>query len=51
MPTPNIFTDIEDKGYEVFILKNADLPNYYPGTYNNYPGVKYEGHLKDRTVN
>jgi hypothetical protein len=35
---PNIFSDIEDKGYVIFSLKKASLPNYYPG-FHNYPGV------------
>ena len=36
---PNIFDDIKEKGYVVFNLNKSDLPNYYPGAFNNYPGV------------
>ena len=36
---PNIFSDIREKGYVVFNLKNSDKPNYYPGAFNKYPGV------------
>jgi len=35
----NIFSDIEHRGYVIFSLKNADLQSYYPGAFNNYPGV------------
>jgi len=35
---PNIFSDIREKGYVIFSLKKASLPNYYPG-FHNYPGV------------
>ncbi len=36
---PNIFSDIREKGYVIFNLKNSDELNYYPGAFNNYPGV------------
>ena len=36
---PNIFNDIKEKGYVVFNLNKSDLPNYYPGAFNKYPGV------------
>jgi hypothetical protein len=36
---PNIFSDVRVKGYVIFNLKNSDLPNYYPGAFNKYPGV------------
>ena len=36
---PNIFSDIRKKGYVVFNLKNSDKNNYYPGTFNKYPGI------------
>lgn len=35
----NIFTDIEDKGYLIFSIKKANLPNYYPGVFSNYQDV------------
>ena len=36
---PNIFDDIKEKGYVIFRLNKSNLPNYYPGTFNKYPGV------------
>ena len=39
MRMPSIFTDIEEKGYLIFSIKKAHLPNYYPGAFNNFPGV------------
>jgi len=45
---PNIFSDIEEKGYVVFNRNKANLPNYYPGAFNNYPGVNiHELHVYD----
>jgi len=35
---PNIFSDIGEKGYVIFSLKKASLPDYYPG-FSNYPGI------------
>jgi len=29
----------QKKGYVVFNLKKSNLPNYYRGTFNKYPGV------------
>jgi hypothetical protein len=36
---PNIFSDIREKGYVIFSLNKANLPNYYPSVFNEYPGV------------
>ncbi len=39
MKTPNIYSDIEENGYVVFSIKKSTLPNYYPGTSNDFPGI------------
>ena len=40
MSTPDIFNDIEEKGYIIFSIEKSKLSNYYPGSFGSYPGVR-----------
>ncbi len=40
MKTPNIYNDIKEKGYIIFSIQKSKLPNYYPGSFGSYPGVR-----------
>ncbi len=42
-PVPNnsfpFFKEILENGYHVFSMDNAKMPDYYPSTFPDYPGV------------
>ncbi len=39
---PAFFDDITEDGYHVFSLKNAEIPNFYPNEFPDYPGVSLQ---------
>ncbi len=38
-PGSSFFNDIKEDGYHIFSLKNANIANYYPNEFPDYPGV------------
>ena len=42
MRTPNIFTNIEEKGFLIFSIEKEKIHNYYPTILKTYPGISLE---------